>query len=108
MRALPRIVVFLVASLLAFWFTVENATETVRIDLILFSIQAALPIVIFASVLVGMGATLLVGWRAESRRRRALKNASLEARKALRSAAAGPADWTGSADDTSHAEEELV
>jgi uncharacterized integral membrane protein len=99
MRALPRLVAFLIAALLAFWFTVENANETVRIDLVLFRIDAALPIVIFTSVLLGMGATLLVGWCAEGRRRRALRNASFEARDPLRSAPRSPADWASPSEE---------
>ena len=69
MRLMPRIVVFLVATLLAFWFTTENAAEIVRIDFAFFRIEVALPVVIFASVILGMGATLLVGWKADRRKR---------------------------------------
>jgi hypothetical protein len=69
MRLMPRIVVFLLATLLAFWFTTENAGEIVRIDFAFFRIDLALPVVIFASVILGMGATLLVGWRADRRKR---------------------------------------
>ncbi len=107
MRALPRIVAFLIAALLAFWFTAENANEIVRIDLVLFRINAALPIVVFTSVLLGMGATLVVGWRAESRRRRALRNAPYERENAALSAARQPEDWPAR-DDTGRREEELV
>jgi len=69
MRLMPRIVVFLVATLLAFWFTTENAAEIVRVDFAFFRIDVALPVVIFSSVILGMGATLLVGWRADRRKR---------------------------------------
>lgn len=107
MRALPRIVVFLVVSLLAFWFTTENANEIVRIDLVLFRLEAALPIVVFTSVLLGMGATLVAGWRAESRRKRALRSAGSERGRAALSAAREPDDWPVR-DDTGRKEEELV
>jgi hypothetical protein len=106
-RALPRIVAFLVASLLAFWFTTENANEIVRIDLVLFRVNAALPIVVFTSVLLGMGATLIAGWRAESRRRRTLRGAHHERGSASLSRAREPEDWPVS-DDTGRKEEELV
>lgn len=105
MRALPRIVGFLIAALVAFWFTVENAGEIVRIDLVLFRIAAALPIVIFTSVLLGMAAALFVGWRAERRRRRALRGGSFAARDArwstprTSSEPRTPADWTSTSDD---------
>ena len=99
MRALPRIVGFLVAALLAFWFAAENANEIVRIDLVLFRIDAALPIVIFTSVLIGIGATLCVGWRAESRRRRALRSGPFDRAEALYSASRDPEDSTSSSDD---------
>ena len=62
MRHMPRIVVFMVVTLLAFWFTTENAGEIVRIDFAFFRIDALLPVVIFVSVVLGMRATLLVGW----------------------------------------------
>ena len=108
MRALPRIVGFLVAALLAFWFTAENANEIVRIDLVLFRIDAALPIVVFTSVLIGMGATLFVGWRTEGRRRRALRSGSFEGAEALYSAGRDPEDLTSSSDDRARTEEELL
>lgn len=107
MRALLRIVGFLVAALLAFWFTAENANEIVRIDLVLFRIDAALPIVIFASVLIGMGATLFVGWRAEGRRRRALRSGSFERAEALHSAGRDLENWTSSSDDRVRTEQDL-
>lgn len=100
MRALPRMVAFLLASLLAFWFTVENATEIVRIDLVVFRIDAALPIVIFASILLGMAAALLVGWRADRRRRRALKRGSFDAPDAPSAPPRAPPEWAARSSDT--------
>jgi hypothetical protein len=69
MRHMPRIVVFLIVTLLAFWFTTENAGEIVRIDFAFFRVDASLPVVIFVSVVLGMCATLLVGWLAERRKK---------------------------------------
>lgn len=50
--------------LAAFWFTAANADELVLIDLVLFRVRASLPLVVFGSVLAGMGISLAVGWRA--------------------------------------------
>ena len=61
--------VFIIVILMAFWFTAENANELVWIDLAVFRIRASLPLIIFSSVLVGMGASTLVGWRADRKAR---------------------------------------
>ena len=70
MRFLTRTLSFVIAILLAFWFTAENANELVWIDLAFFRIRASLPLVLFSSVLGGMLISTLVAWRAERRERR--------------------------------------
>lgn len=74
MRNLPRLLAFAICVLLAFWFTAENADEIVRIDLAFLRIRASLPLVVFGSVLLGMIATLIVGWRADRRTRELLES----------------------------------
>lgn len=88
MRHLPRLLVFLLCALLAFWFTAENADEIVRIDFALLRIRASLPLVVFGSMLIGMIATLVVGWRADRRTRELLRHARRPRR------AAGPESGT--------------
>ncbi len=67
MKLAIRTIAFVLAILVAFWFTAENSRELVTIDLVVLRIRASLPLVIFASVLAGMGASWFVGWRAERR-----------------------------------------
>ena len=75
-----RILVFAVVILAAFWFTTENANETVNIDLAFIRIRASLPLVVFASILGGMGLSAALAWRAERRaRQRAASRAALAA-----------------------------
>ena len=73
MRAWTRLVTFLLVTLVAFWFTVENATESVTVDLVLFRLNAPLPLVVFVAMLAGMLAVLGVGLRADLHTRRMLQ-----------------------------------
>ena len=78
MRTLTRILVFAVVILAAFWFTTENANELVNVDLAFIRIRASLPLVVFASILGGMGLSAALAWRAERRARiRAASRAAL-------------------------------
>ncbi len=77
MRFVTRTLAFAIVILAAFWFTAENANEIVTIDLAFLRIRASLPLVVFTSVLGGMGLSTWVGWRAERRARR--REASREA-----------------------------
>ena len=70
MRFLTRTLSFVIAILLAFWFTAENANELVWIDLVFFRIRASLQLILFSSVLGGMAISTLVAWRAERREKR--------------------------------------
>ncbi len=67
MRFVTRTLAFAIVILAAFWFTAENANEIVTIDLAFLRIRASLPLVVFTSVLGGMGLSTWVGWRAERR-----------------------------------------
>lgn len=69
MRTLIRILLFAVVILGAFWFTTENANELVNVDLAFIRIRASLPLVVFASILGGMGLSAALAWRAERRAR---------------------------------------
>lgn len=70
MRFVTRTLAFVLVILAAFWFTAENAAELVNIDLAFVRVRASLPLVIFLSVLGGMGVATLIGWRAERAARR--------------------------------------
>lgn len=78
---MTRILVFAVVILAAFWFTTENANELVNVDLAFIRIRASLPLVVFASILGGMGLSATLAWRAERRARQ---------REASRAALAAP------------------
>lgn len=67
MRLITRTLVFVIVILGAFWFTAENARELVLIDFAFLRVRASLPLVVFGSVLAGMGFSFIVGWRAERR-----------------------------------------
>lgn len=69
MRFASRTLAFVILILLAFWFTAENASELVTIDLAFLRVRASLPLVVFGSLLAGMGLSWFVGWRAERRSR---------------------------------------
>lgn len=73
MKVGSRVVAFLLAAVLAFWFAAENAGEVVTVDLLLFRLRMALPLVVLGSVLVGMLAVFLVGLRADLETRRTLR-----------------------------------
>lgn len=90
---MTRILVFAVVILAAFWFTTENANELVNVDLAFIRIRASLPLVIFASILGGMGLSATLAWRAERRARQ---------REASRAALAAPQGdaMQGFADDS--------
>jgi len=66
-RLITRTLVFVIVILSAFWFTAENAREIVSIDLAFLRVRASLPLVVFGSILAGMGLSFLIGWRAERR-----------------------------------------
>ncbi len=98
MRTMSRVVAFLLTALLAVWFTAENAGEMVRIDLVFLRVRASLPLVVFGSILMGLGAATFVSWRAERRERRALATAD---RAALRGTPdLSPWDDLGARDET--------
>lgn len=67
MRLITRTLVFVIVILAAFWFTAENASELVAIDLVFLRVRASLPLVVFGSVLAGMALSFFIGWRAERR-----------------------------------------
>lgn len=67
MRLISRLVGFALVILAAFWFAAANADELVLIDLVFLRIRASLPLVVFGSVLAGMGLSFLVAWRANRR-----------------------------------------
>ncbi len=71
MRFVTRTLVFAIVMLVSFWFTAENANETVNINVAFLRIRTSLPLVIFVSLLTGMAASTFVGWRAERRAARA-------------------------------------
>lgn len=73
MKVGSRVVAFLLAAVLAFWFAAENAAEIVTVDLLLFRLRMALPLVVLGSVLLGMLAVFLVGLRADLETRRTLR-----------------------------------
>ena len=87
MRYLTRILAFAVVILAAFWFTTENANELVNVDLAFIRIRASLPLVVFASILGGMGLSTAFAWRAERRAR--IREASRAALARRGSGAAG-------------------
>ncbi|MFV1986815.1 MAG: hypothetical protein ACC682_06020 [Gemmatimonadota bacterium] len=67
MRLTSRFLALALVVLAAFWFTAENAGEMVFIDLVLFRLRVSVPLLVFGSVLAGMGLALFVGWRADRR-----------------------------------------
>jgi len=71
-RLISRFVGLALVILAAFWFTALNASELVSIDLVFLRVRVSLPLVLFGSVLVGMGLSLLVGWWADRRAGRRL------------------------------------
>jgi len=54
----------------AFWFAAANADEVVLVDLVLLRLRVSLPLLMFGSVLMGMGVAFLVGWRADRKEHR--------------------------------------
>jgi len=64
-RLISRFVSLALVILAAFWFTAANASERVTIDFVLLRVRASLPLVLFGSVLAGMGLSLFVAWRAD-------------------------------------------
>ena len=69
MRFVTRTLAFVIVILAAFWFTAENAGQRVQIDFAFFRLRTSLPLVVFGSVLLGMGISVLVGWRASRKAR---------------------------------------
>lgn len=69
MRFITRTLAFVILILVAFWFTAENAGQRVQMDFAFFRLRASLPLIVFGSVLFGMGASLFVGWRANRKAR---------------------------------------
>lgn len=67
MRLISRLVGLVLVILAAFWFSAANADELVLIDLVVLRIRASLPLVVFGSVLAGMGVSFLVAWGANRR-----------------------------------------
>lgn len=70
MRFVTRLLAFVVVILAAFWFSVRNGNELVNVVLPFLRIRAPLSLVVFASILGGMGLSGLLAWRAERRARR--------------------------------------
>ena len=81
MRFVMRLLAFVVVILAAFWFSVRNGNELVNVVLPFLRIRAPLSLVVFASILGGMGLSGLLAWRAERRARR-LANRAASARLA--------------------------
>ena len=67
MRLTSRFLGLAFVTLLAFWFVAENAGETVLVDLVFVRLRVSLPLLVFGSVLGGMGISLVTGWRADQR-----------------------------------------
>jgi hypothetical protein len=67
MRLTSKFSIMAVVILAAFWFSAENANEMVLIDFVLFRLRVSLPLLVFGNLLMGMGVSLLVGWRADQR-----------------------------------------
>lgn len=72
-RTWSRVLPYLIAAGLAFWFTAENAATWVWVDLILFQVRLSLPLLVFLSILLGMMIVFLVGIRSDLRTRRMLE-----------------------------------
>ena len=70
MRLTSRFLGLALLILAAFWFAAANADEMVLVDLVLVRLRISLPLLVFGSVIGGMGVAFLVGWRAEQRARR--------------------------------------
>ncbi len=70
MRVAVRILSFASLALLAFLFATRNVSELVVMDIGLLRFRTTLPLVVFVSILLGMGASSLVAWRVERRGRR--------------------------------------
>lgn len=75
MRLTSRFLAMAFVVLAAFWFTAENANEMVLVDLVLFRLRVSLPLLVFGSVLGGMGLALVVGWRADRKAMRRVTHA---------------------------------
>ncbi|MDX1395200.1 MAG: hypothetical protein R3195_12455 [Gemmatimonadota bacterium] len=67
MRLTSRFLGLALITLFAFWFAAENAGEMVLVDLVIFRLRISLPLLVFGSVIAGMGVSLAVGWRADRR-----------------------------------------
>ena len=70
MRLMTRFLGLALVILGAFWFAAANADEIVLVDLVLLRLRISLPLLVFSSVLAGMGLSLFVGFRAERKQRR--------------------------------------
>lgn len=70
MRLTTRFLGLALFILAAFWFTAANADEVVLVDLVLLRLRISLPLLVFTSVLAGMGISLVTGWVAERKQRR--------------------------------------
>jgi hypothetical protein len=94
-RLISRLVGLALVILAAFWFAAANADELVLIDLVLVRIRASLPLVVFGSVLVGMGVSFLVAWRANRREAGPAGIRGRRRRSLLRDVPAPPFDSAG-------------
>lgn len=74
MKTWIRVLGFVVLAGLAFAFAAANGSQVVQLDLGLLTLrQVSLPVVVFASVLLGMLVVFLAGLRADLRTRRVLR-----------------------------------
>lgn len=69
-----RLLDFVLLVVVALAFTAANGAERVQVDLGLITLQrVSLPVVVFASVLVGMALCILAGLRTDLRNRRRMR-----------------------------------
>lgn len=74
MKSWMRVLSFVAVAAFSFAFAAANASERVTLNLGLLTLRSvSLPVVVFASVLVGMIAVFVVGLRADLRTRRLLQ-----------------------------------
>lgn len=85
MRLTSRFLGMALVVLVAFWFAVENSNRMVLVDFVLFRLRVSVPLLVFGSVLGGMGLSVFVGWRADRRAARVTARSETQDRD--------PAEW---------------
>ncbi|MFQ5888477.1 MAG: hypothetical protein ACE5JR_00345 [Gemmatimonadota bacterium] len=74
MRLGYRLLGFALVAGAAVWFAAVNGGQRVRIHLGIFTLRSvSLPVVVFASIILGMSVVFLAGLRADLRTRRTLR-----------------------------------